>query len=241
MRHLTEPPALAACVVVKQALQPACRAKRGRFACAVGAAAGTWPSFACLAATLLLVTCASAEILDRVAVSVGNSVITRDEVRREVRLTAFLNGEPSGARAPEMRKAAERLVEQLLVRRELELAHYPTPGTVEIEPLMKGLDLTKLAAHGLTTEDLRAHFAWQVQLLRFVDFRFRPGVQVSNAEIQEYFERRVLPSKPGADLEGSRSAIETALTEEQVDKQLDAWLREARTHSRIEFRDEAFE
>ncbi len=192
------------------------------------------------AAAVLLCACAAAEIVDRIAVSVGNGVITREEVRREIRLTAFLNGEALDTGASPMRAAAERLIEQLLVRKEVELAHYPSPGTVEIEPLMKNLDLKKLPAYGLTEEDLRIHFTWQVQLLRFVDFRFRPGVQVSSAEIQEFFEKKILPSKPGVALDDVRTEIERILTSEQVDKQLDAWISEARNRSRIEFRDEAF-
>jgi hypothetical protein len=184
---------------------------------------------------------AAADVIDRIAVSIGNAVITREEVRRETRLTAFLNGDPPEASRAAMRKAAERLVEQFLVRRELELAHYPSPGAPEIEPLMKGRDLAKLPRYNLSAEDLRSHFTWQVQLLRFVEFRFRPGVQVSNAEIQEYFEKQVLGSRPGAVFEESRAAIEAALTEQQVDRQLDTWLREARARSRIEFRDEALE
>ena len=44
---------------------------------------------------LLLVSVACrAEIIDRVAVVVGSGVITESEILREIRLTAFLNGEP---------------------------------------------------------------------------------------------------------------------------------------------------
>src|SRR5262249_49424474 len=65
----------------------------------------------------VLVLCAGrAEIIDRVAVVVGNRVITESEILREVRLTAFLNGAPLDFSAASKRKTAERLVEQRLIR-----------------------------------------------------------------------------------------------------------------------------
>ncbi|MGA8577407.1 MAG: hypothetical protein WB579_01900, partial [Bryobacteraceae bacterium] len=73
----------------------------------------------CLAIPVLAATLASATIIDRIAVSVGNRVITTVDIDRAIRVPAFLNGQQPDFSAASKRAAAERLVEQTLVRREL--------------------------------------------------------------------------------------------------------------------------
>src|SRR5438046_1912632 len=78
-----------------------------------------------------------AEIIDRVAVVVGNSVITESEILREIRLTAFLNGEPLDFSPASKRKTAERLVEQRLIRIEADSSLYPPPEPDAVETQWK--------------------------------------------------------------------------------------------------------
>ncbi|MGB7762986.1 MAG: hypothetical protein WBL61_24345, partial [Bryobacteraceae bacterium] len=89
-----------------------------------------------LAALALAATLASAAIIDRIAVSVGSRVITSSDIEREIRVTAFLNGQPPDLSPAGKRAAAERMVEQRLVRHELETSRYPVPQPAEIEPAL---------------------------------------------------------------------------------------------------------
>src|SRR5258708_31882890 len=77
------------------------------------------------------------EIIDRIAISVGNQVITKAQIDEEVRLTAFLNGSQLDLSAEERKKAADRLIEQTLVRRDMEFSHYPIPPESDAEPGLK--------------------------------------------------------------------------------------------------------
>src|SRR6266498_3287027 len=88
----------------------------------------------------LCVVACRAEIIDRVAVVVGNRVITESEILREVRLTAFLNGEPLDFGAASRRKTAERLVEQRLIRNEMESNLYPIPAPDAVEQMAKDVE-----------------------------------------------------------------------------------------------------
>src|SRR5208283_3476998 len=51
-----------------------------------------------------------AEIVDRIAVSVGNRVITTSDLDRQIRVSAFLNGAKADQSAPARRAMAERMV-----------------------------------------------------------------------------------------------------------------------------------
>ena len=188
------------------------------------------------------------EIIDRIAVSVGNAVITQSEIEQEIRITAFLNSEPADFGGEARRKAAERLVEQKLVRREITLSRYPVPPAAEAEPRLKGLMARypdgsvfrqALEKYGISERELLDHLLWQLTLLRFVDVRFRPGVQVSDEEVRAYFEKKVAPAS--ASLDDVREKIEQVLIAERVDHDLDQWLKVARQRVGVEYRKEAFQ
>lgn len=210
-------------------------------------------------AYLVVLTMASAaatraEIIDRIAVTLDNEAITASEIDREIRLTAFLNGDALDFSPEARRKAAERLIEQRLIRREIELGRYAEPAPSELEPLLKQLQAQRfqaaqqyrdaLAQYSITEAELKAHLLWQATLLRFLDLRFGAGVQVSEEEIRQYFDRQAPAPQGNADssrkLDEQRDAIRQKLTEAQIDKQMDEWLKETRKRARIEFRPDAF-
>jgi len=196
-----------------------------------------------------------AEIIDRIAVVVGNGVITESEILREIRLTAFLNGDPLDFSAACRRKTAERLVEQHLIGSEIRASAYPPADPEAIERLFKQVRdrfpdparyTEELRRAGVSEGELKAHLVRQLTTLRFLEFRFRPGIQIGEEEAAKYFEQRLAPelekTHPGAkfSLDDYRSQVEEALIGERLDKASVAWLKEARDHTRIEFRPEAF-
>ena len=197
------------------------------------------------------------EIIDRVAVTVDRVVITESDLVTHIRVAAFLNGEPAEITPEAKRRAAEQMVEQVLVRREMELSRYPAPSPEDVGPLLenvlrqRGLDLAKLAealaAYRITEQDLRESLLLQLTLLRFIEYRFRPGVAVSDDEIEAYYRNEFLPDweqrndAPPPALEDVRDDIEEVLIERHVDEALDQWLEQAKTQAKIEYRREAFQ
>ena len=185
-----------------------------------------------------------AEIIDRVAVRVGRSVITESELRREIRLTAFLEGAPLEFSATTQRKTAERLVDQRLIRAEMEESRYPQPPPEAAEEALKQVlaerSRASLDQYGITEEELRAHLQRQLVTLRFISVRFRPGVQIEPGEIDQYLARHKSANGTPPP-EEHRARIEEALIEERVNRLAEVWLKEARARTRIEFRPEVFQ
>ena len=206
---------------------------------------------------LLAAVAAHGEIIDRVAVTVDRVVITESDLITHLRVAAFLNGAPAEITPEAKRQAAEQMVEQVLVRREMELSRYPAPSPEDVEPLLddvlrqRGLDRRKLqealAAYRLTEQDLRESLLLQLTLLRFIEYRFRPGVAVPDEEIEDYYRNEFLPEweqrndAPPPALEDVRDDIEEVLIERHVDKALDQWLEQAKNQANIEYRREAFQ
>ncbi|HTM51884.1 MAG TPA: hypothetical protein VL285_24480 [Bryobacteraceae bacterium] len=195
------------------------------------------------------------EIIDRVAVVVGNRVITESEILREIRLTAFLNGTAPDFTPASRRSTADLLVEQRLIGAEIESSRYPQPSPESVEESLKEArsrfpDVAayekELQRAGITEGELKARLQRQLVIVRFLEFRFRPGIQISEDEINGYFSRKLEPELKKAhpdmvfSLDDYRPQVEQALTGEFVDKAAGAWLKEARARMRIEFRPAAF-
>jgi len=62
--------------------------------------------------SLLLVAGLHAEIIDRIAVSVGNQAVTTSDIDREIRVTALLNRSQPDFSPAARRATADRMVEQ---------------------------------------------------------------------------------------------------------------------------------
>jgi hypothetical protein len=212
---------------------------------------------ALLIAALLAAPPAVAEIVDRIAVTVGDRIITDSDVRQMLRISAFLNAEPPNFSSAERRKAADRLVDQTFLRREMELSRFPAPADSEATPMLDAVRAGRfptesafrqaLAQAGVTKAELRQRLLWQARLLRFIEFRFNPGIQLSRAELETYYNREYLPrwkattNLPPPTLEETRAEIERDVNARKADEALEEWLRSARTRLATHYHPEAFE
>jgi hypothetical protein len=187
---------------------------------------------------------------------VGNRVIAESDLHREIRVAAFLDGvkpdfSPAGQRA-----TAERMVEQVLIRRELEISRYPVPSAAEVAPVLEAFKKERfpkdeeyqraLADYGIADQDVKDLLLWQRTLLLFIEVRFQSGVQVTGPDIQDYFDKVVKPAAEAAhpgqpiDLEDYRDPIEQTIAGQRADREMNTWLKEARNRTEIVFHDEVF-
>jgi hypothetical protein len=204
-----------------------------------------------LAIVLCLALTASAEIIDRLAITVDREAITELQLDEELRVTAFLNRKPIIRDLNTRRAAAGRLLEQLIVAREMEVSRYPPPDRQDLNKYFDQIrgefrDSAEfgqaLASYALTEGVLRDHLALQLTSLRFIEFRFQPAIEVSDAEIQAAFKREIATwnaagSGAPSTLPPSRESIRKALVEERIDRALDTWLQERRRRAHIVYVD----
>jgi len=189
--------------------------------------------------TVLLIACGYAEIIDRIAVTVGKQVITMAQIETEIRVTAFLSEAKPEITDAKRREAAGRLIDQTLVRREIEITRFPAPKPEDLVPLLAQAKSIHgdgyagaLKDSGLTEEDLAQHLLWQLTLMRFVQYRFQPGISVSDTEVRELYNEQSAKlkaqGKETPPFEAARKDLELVLTQRYVDKALEKWLVEQR-------------
>jgi hypothetical protein len=201
----------------------------------------------------IFVATSAGEIIDRIAVTINNGVITESEILRQIRITAFLQDEKPDFSAESRRRTADRLVEQALIRREIETSRYITaPASPKalydhLRQRYKGESeyARALKEYGITDEDIRQAIEWQLTLLEFVSVRFRPGIQLTEADLKDYYDTEIAPkvavSGEKLSFEDAREKIEEILTQQRVDNALDRWLGQVRTQTRIRYRREVFQ
>ncbi len=103
-----------------------------------------------------------------------------------------------------------------------------------------------LQSYGITVDELTRRLWWQLTLLRFIDYRFRPGIQIPAADVQAYYRQQVSQwqqkgTKPIPTLEESRDQIEEILTQQRIDKALDQWIKDTRSQVAITYLDPGLE
>jgi hypothetical protein len=190
------------------------------------------------------------EEVDRVLAAANGKVITESDLRIARNLNALLlfgKKEPGGEASRQ--EQISRLIDLELIRQEL--TSFPLdPGEQSgIEALVEELKegyaeigglAPLLRRLGLQAEELQDYLRLQASILRFVNLRFRPFVSVSQDEVRAYYRDKLAPKlqaagAPVPPVEEVSSKIEDVLKEEKVNAALDGWIKELRSHSRIEY------
>ena len=195
-----------------------------------------------------------AEVIDRIAVTVGKEVITESDVIRDLRISAMLDQRPLDLSGPEKRKAADRLVDQTLILQEATFIRVAMPSQKDQDHLLQQVKAQYSSEDGyrkaleqyqVTESDLIDHLMAGLRAMRFADLRFRPEVQLSSDDVRDFYDQMVEDWKqkgqsPIPSFENSREQVEKLLTDERVTQALDRWLGTQRNDTQIIYREPAF-
>lgn len=192
------------------------------------------------------------EIVDRIAITVDRQVITELQIDEELRVTDFLNHLPVSRDIESRRAAADRMVAQVLVAREMQMSRYQPAEADKTDEYLSQIRATfktdteyraTLLTYGISEPTLKQHLATQLNTLSFIEVRFRPNLDIPDSEIESYYTHQIAnwktehPNLPEPTLAESRPAILKALTEEHTNRILDIWLEEARKQVSIVYHD----
>ncbi len=195
------------------------------------------------------------QVLDRIAATVDRQVIAESDVIRFLRVAAFLDDKPVDLSGPSRRGAAKDLVDQALMMTEAADSHFTLLSPQEVPPMLEQVKKqyateaayeVALKKYGVTQQDVENHLLAGVRALRFADLRFRPEVEISDADLHAAYDKfvaewRASHSEPPASFDASRANLEKLLTDQRTMQALDRWLETARTEKRVEYREGAFQ
>jgi hypothetical protein len=205
----------------------------------------------CLASVL-----ESATVVDRMAVIVNKHVIKSSDIYRDLAAAEFLNRQQPDFSAEARHKAADRLIEQSIIRDEIASGGYRWASSADAEALLDKIRQDRfggssaqlkaeLSRYGLTEEELRAQLLWQLTVLRFIDQRFRNGVLITDEDIRAYYDQHLPDLKRQYPQDSSYKAVEpkirASLEGERINQNFVQSMDQARKRVHVRYLQGAFE
>ncbi len=195
-------------------------------------------------------------VLDEAVAVVNKRLILASDLDDEIRLSV-LEPNVAGQGPLTRREALDRLISRTLIeqqiRKEDAQAAEPTqaqlgarlmeirsqlPACVRAHCASEAGWETFLAEHGLTEPRVEAYFRYRMEILRFIEQRFRAGIRIAQAQIETYYRDTLLPQyRPNEAIPPLREVaprIEEILLEQQVNILFDQWLENLREQGDVE-------
>lgn len=194
---------------------------------------------------------ASAEVIDRIVATVNGHVILQSDWDEALCYEALLTNRTLAQFSDDDRRAVlDRLIDQELLREQMKSADFAHATDSEVSARVA--DARKqypqgasreawqslLSQYHLAEQDLVAHVRQQIDVMRLVDARLRPAVQIDSKSIEAYYRDQFVPKlkQAGASevpLAEVSAKIRELLTEQKVSEMLVSWLQTLRSEGQV--------
>jgi peptidyl-prolyl cis-trans isomerase SurA len=191
--------------------------------------------------------------LDRVVAVVNGDLILESDVDAEERFAAF---QPFSEPKPVLRdEVIERLIDRDLILQQLQLQPEPAITDEQVDAqlttIRKNIPACLaehceteagwekfIAGQGFTQDEVRDRWRVRMQVLRFIEERFRMGIRISQAEIDTYYQKTMLPAYEKDKVTPPAEAtvadrVQEILLQQRVTVMLDDWLKALRAQGSV--------
>ena len=200
---------------------------------------------------MFAIPCSAQQVVDKMVATVNAGVktdlITYSDLIWQLALQP--QTQLDNPKSEDLNRALRLLIDQHLILQEAEKIPTIVPTAQEVTAARDDLARNfasplefqqRLQRVGLTSEKLDEIVEQRLKMEKYLDFRFRNFVVVSQKEIADYYRDvyvpRVQSRAPGRivpSLEQARAEIEKALTEGRIESEMDAFLDTARERAEI--------
>jgi parvulin-like peptidyl-prolyl isomerase len=185
----------------------------------------------------------SARVVDRIVARVEDDIILQSQVRE---LGAFQQLIENHADSDD--KLLDELIEQWVVETEASASHFPQPARSEVDRELTRLResfanpekyASRLSELGLSANQVREMLTRQIFVERYIDYKFRPSVQVESPEIDAYYKNELLPelakkNQPAPQRAAVEEQIREVLIQRGISNQTLKWLDDTKSRLKIE-------
>ena len=202
-------------------------------------------------------------VLDRVVAVVNRQAILSSDIEDEIQLSVL---DPSRAGLGELtpQRALQQLISRALIDQQIRQGDIETaePTAEEVAARLKEIRTelpacvrancatdagwkTFLATHELTAERVKTYVRYRLEILQFIEMRFRQGIRIAPEEVEAFYRQKLLPLYPPGQtappLEQVTPRIQEILLQQQVTAMFDGWLDNLRKQGEIDVLDPALE
>jgi hypothetical protein len=202
-------------------------------------------------------------VLDRVEAVVSNQAILASDIENELRLSV-LDPERGRRRPLTARRALQLLISRALIQQQIKQTYIQIaePSDEDVQARMKDLRTQLplcvqkncatpagwaafLEENDLTETEVANYIRLRLEMLAFIEARFRQGIQIPRDQIEKYYKETLLPEYPKNEktppLDTVAPRIEEILLEQQVNTLFSTWLRDLRKQGDVEILDPSLE
>jgi peptidyl-prolyl cis-trans isomerase SurA len=200
---------------------------------------------------------------DRVVAVVNRQAILESDVEDEMELSV-LEPRRNARESITESQALERLISRALIQQQIRQEDLPAtelkPDAIASRISQIRTDLPAcvradcktdagwkafLAQHNLTPPQVEDYLRHRIEILSFIEMRFRQGIRITPDEVETYYKGTLLPQYPAGQtpppLQEVSSRIEEILLQQRVNQLFDDWLANLRKQGQIEVLDPALE
>lgn len=194
-------------------------------------------------------------VLDRVVAVVNGDLILESDIDEELRFESIQPYRTASAE-PSRERTVRRLIDRTLILQQAEMEPEETGISdkeldAQLATVRRDIPACKqyhcetdagwqkyIGDRGFTVKEFRERWRERMQLLKFIEVRFRNGIRISDDDIKDYFEKTMMPEYATRHvappkLETISPRIEEVLLQQQVGNLLRDWLKSLRAQGRV--------
>jgi peptidyl-prolyl cis-trans isomerase SurA len=191
------------------------------------------------------------EVVDRIVAIVNGRVILQSDWDEALCYEALVSNRPLDRFTDDDRRAVlDRLIDQELLREQMKSADFRHATDAEVQARIaqarkqypqaatdQGWQAL-LSSYHIGEKDLFSRVRQQIDVMRLVDARLRPTVQIDSKSIEAYYRDQFAPKlkeagSPEVPLEEVSAKIRELLTEQKVSEMLVSWLQTLRSEGDV--------
>jgi peptidyl-prolyl cis-trans isomerase SurA len=183
------------------------------------------------------------ETVDRIVARVEGDILLLSEVRELAAYQQLVDGHSQS-----QEELIGALIEQWVVYTEAQEARFPTPPAADMDAELARIQGSfpspqayrdRLAAAGLTPQALRRIVERQLYLERYLDYKFRPAVQIDDEAITKYYQDELTPAlqargQTPPPLDEVSDRIREVLAQRSISERANSWFEETKSRLQIE-------
>lgn len=201
-------------------------------------------------------------VLDHVIAIINGDVLLDSDVQEEIRFAALQPfSVPQGQNTRQ--RATERIISRTLILQQMKEQQQLAPVT-DAELKQNLDDLRRqipacgryhcstqqgwdsfLHDNGLSEAEVEQRWRQRLEILRFIGVRFRAGIRIPKSDIQQYYEKTLVPAfnkenQKTPSVDSLTPRIEEILLQQHVNVLLQDWLKSLRDQGTVQILDSAY-
>lgn len=183
------------------------------------------------------------ETVDRIVARVEGDIILLSEARELAAYQQLVDGHSKS-----QEELIGALIEQWVVRSEAQESRFPLPPAEDVDAESSHIESSfpsaqayheRMAAVGLTPQALRRIVEQQLYLERYLDYKFRPAIQIDDDALTKYYQDELSAAlrargQTPPPLDDVRDRIREVLMQRGINERANSWFEETKSRLQVE-------